>query len=581
MSWLLTMINNNVNPVLENFMIYNVHQEKEDYVFYTKEQIVDKSVKPLKKNKILEMNRTIVNNDYESAEVINNEKNLAGNVKYGECYIYENQKKDALNIISKFYQTDIKVVSVLKRTKLGMDGLMIEISKLFATHDDDEFAVHRDNIFIITGMSNILWEEDMKEKIPNCFKNNVYHHGKLEKLHKKLKNVKNAVLIVDEIDTGDKKSQRLHTILKNCGLLDLQFMKTNNIKFVFVSATSFNQLHELQKWGDKYHSNYNMTIPDNYIGHSEFVERGIIQEFYPINSVESSTIWIKTDIINNYASDYRIHIIRIEQEYQSFLQTACIQNDVDFRSHSCEDRIEKDELEKLFGTTLTKHLVIAIKGLYRRANYIPNEWKMKIGATHERFTAKYDTSVQIQGLPGRMTGYWKKDVEEGHKTGPYRTSISAMNEYEEFYKNPTDDSIKYKTHKSDTFVSSHFIKNLDDTSLIKNNRVPVIISIIDDITKLKKKGELIEYIKKISQEHFEDKTLYEFISNNKCLKIIKVLNDKDRNNFLTDIEDAHTKNIPYNIEIPNDIKGKNCWQIYVDGIHKRLYIIICCIDNSY
>ena len=129
-------------------------------------------------NKMISMNRIIVNNDYESAVMINKENYLAGNVKYGAEYIYKNQKEDAQNIVNLFYKSEISAVSVLKRTKLGMDGLMIETSKLFATHHDDNFALHRDNIFIITGMSNILWENDMMEKIPNCFKKNVYHHGR-------------------------------------------------------------------------------------------------------------------------------------------------------------------------------------------------------------------------------------------------------------------------------------------------------------------------------------------------------------------------------------------------------------------
>ena len=533
-------------------------------------------------SKILAMNRIVVNNDYESAEVNNTEKKLAGNVKYGEKYVYENQKIDALNIIEKFYNTDIQVVSVLKRTKLGMDGLMIELSKLFATHADDGFAVHRDNIFIITGMSNLLWEEDMKEKIPNCFKNNVYHHGKLEKLQKRLKDIKNAVIIIDEIDTGDKKHQRLHTILHGCGILDMKMIKTNNIKLVFVSATSFNQVHELQKWGDNCHTIYSMTIPDNYIGHNDFVERGIIQEFYTIDSVESSTLWIKTDIISNYGTDYRIHIIRIDQDKQHFLRAACQKNNIDFKSHSCEDRIDNDEIGQIFGSSLKKHLVIAIKGLYRRANYIPNEWKIKIGATHEKFTMKYDTSVQIQGLPGRMTGYWREEIEKGHKTGPYRTSLSAMNEYEEFYKSPTNESIVYKTHKTDTFVSSHYIKNLENSNhQQKLNRIPVILHCLNhDVIKLKKKGEIVDYVKKNIEEN-KNIRLFEFISKNKCLKIFKVISDKDRKNFLTDIENAYTNNIPYNVEISILDKEKSSWQMYVDGNRKKIYITMCCIDDSY
>jgi hypothetical protein len=62
-----------------------------------------------------------------------------------------------------------------------------------------------------------------------------------------------------------------------------------------------------------------------------------------------------------------------------------MENGIDYKNHSCDERIDGDELNILFASTLERHVVIAIKGLYRRANYIPNEWKLKIGATHERF----------------------------------------------------------------------------------------------------------------------------------------------------------------------------------------------------
>jgi hypothetical protein len=61
-------------------------------------------------NEKVSMNRNIVNNDYESAVMNNKENHLTGNVKYGVEYIYENQKKDAQNIINLFYKTDISAV---------------------------------------------------------------------------------------------------------------------------------------------------------------------------------------------------------------------------------------------------------------------------------------------------------------------------------------------------------------------------------------------------------------------------------------------------------------------------------------
>jgi hypothetical protein len=91
---------------------------------------------------------------------------------------------------------------------------------------------------------------------------------------------------------------------------------------------------------------------------------------------------------------------------------------------------------EIFKENLTQHIVLGVKGFYRRANLIPNQWKLRIGATHELYTKDVDYNVQIQGLPGRMTGYWRDEIEKGHKTGPYRTHIKAIEAYEKVYEDP-------------------------------------------------------------------------------------------------------------------------------------------------
>jgi hypothetical protein len=414
---------------------------------------------------ILDLNREIVLNDYQSASKKNQELYIMGDVKASSEYIFENQKTDALIITNKLYDTDVRAISIVKRTKVGMDGLMIEIAKNMSTHPDNNFAIHRNNIFFITAMSNISWEDDMKDKIPSCFKDNVYHHGKLQRLKNKLKDIKNAIIINDEIDSGDKEDQKLHLILKESGILDIKYMEKNNIRFVFVSATMINELRDLYKWGDKHYTHY-MTIPQNYIGHKEFLELGIIQEYYKINDDETAEKWVQEDIIQNYGLDYRVHIIRTDEKNKDFIFNACIRNNIDFRNHTSgkddngkDYRIPYTELSNIFNN-IKNHFVIGVKGLLRRANLIPNEWKKKIGATHERYVKNYDTNVQVQGLPGRMSGYWKHELLNGHKTGPHRTSIAAINEYEEFYKNPFG-KIKYSTTGTKKlFVNPKNVKNL-------------------------------------------------------------------------------------------------------------------------
>jgi len=400
----------------------------------------------MEQDEILNNSREIVNNDYDSAKRNNYELFLKGNVTASSEYIYRNQREDAHKICNIFLETSKRVISIVKKTKVGMDGLMIEIAKIMTTHPD-KGCLHRDNIFFLTGMSNKQWEDDMKDKIPACFKTNVYHHGKLTHLKTKLEehNIKDAIFITDEIDSGDKQDQVLHRVLKKSNVLDIKYMEDNNIRFVFVSATMINELRELFKWGDK-HECYRMTIPENYIGHKEFLEKDIIKEFYPIRNNEDAEKWVREDILENYGSEYRVHIIRTDKKNIHFIINACINNNIDYKNHTSDNRLSYKDFSEIFNN-INKHVVILIKGLFRRANLIPNEWKKKIGATHERHVKKYDTNVQVQGLPGRMTGYWRQEIEGGHKTGPYRTSIAAMWESEKFYNNPTG-NINYKTTNS-------------------------------------------------------------------------------------------------------------------------------------
>lgn len=390
------------------------------------------------------MNRDIVLNDYADAEFRNREAYENGDVRAGKEYIYENQKHDAEKITDMFYKNPIQAISVIKRTKVGMDGLMIELCKNMTTHPDDNFVLNPQNVFIITGMSNILWETEMKEKSPLCFRENILHHGKLHRLYPLLQGIKNALIIIDEVDNGNKFGQRLHTLLIKTGIWDMEYMEKNKIRFVFVSATMYRELNDLQNWGDK-HVVYRMTVPSTYISHQDFLQMGILQEYYRIDTEESAKKWIMEDILDMYGDEPRVHIIRSDERYKHHIVDACKFFGISYRVHSSKERVSYEDLKTIF-ENVKKHTVLIIKGFYRRANLIPNDWKMRIGAIHERCGNSYDTNVQIQGLPGRMTGYWKQQIIEGHKTGPYRTSIKAMKQYEEFYKNPLS-KIKYKTIK--------------------------------------------------------------------------------------------------------------------------------------
>lgn len=362
---------------------------------------------------------------YSSAEADNHERFLSKDDKATEKYIFPNQIEDANNIVDKFYKNNRRVISIQKKTKVGADGLMIEIAKLLTSHIDDDFILNPANVRIITGMSNAGWEKDMKDKSPTCFKDKIFHHGKLSRSD--LTNLRDGLIIIDEIDTGDKECQVLHITLKEAGVLDVKHMERHNIRFVFISATMIKELFHLYPWGEL-HECYKMTIPKNYIGHKDFLDMGIVQEFYPLTTKDNAEKWIQEDILTNYGTDYRVHIVRVNKKCINEVQNACICKGVVFRNHTSTDRLSEDEIKEFFKDPLTQHIVLGVKGFFRRANLIPNRWKLRIGATHELCTNydKVDYNVQIQGLTGRMTGYWRSVIEGGHKTGPHRTSIKAI-----------------------------------------------------------------------------------------------------------------------------------------------------------
>jgi hypothetical protein len=447
---------------------------------------------------------------YNTANATNRRLFLEHDDKATAEYIFPNQKEDAAAVVDLFYKNKCRVISIQKKTKVGADGLMIEIVKLLTTHPDDNFVVNPSNVRILTGMSNVGWETDMIDKAPICFKDKIFHHGKLSR--SELTNIRDGLFIIDEIDTGDKTGMVLHNTLKEALIWDVNHMIEHNNRFVFISATMIKELYDLYKWGEL-HQHYKMTIPASYFGHKDFLDKGLLKEFYSLELADNANKWVAQDIITNYGTDYRVHIVRVTMKTVELVQNACIRQGVVFRNHTSTDRLSADQINEFFKEPLKQHIVLGVKGFFRRANLIPNRWKLRIGATHEYYTPNVDYNVQIQGLTGRMTGYWRDIIEKGHKTGPHRTSIKAVEEYEKTYIDHLGFN-SYKTagftmkngvvHKEDTIFSETNVGNLEAKELPiirQKGQMPILVINISDEEKSKfNKKYIFDLINKYNTE---------------------------------------------------------------------------------
>lgn len=374
--------------------------------------------------------RKLVQTNYDCAVMKNQKAYLNGDVHATKEYVYANQEEDASKIVDTFYKNpDIYSIILQKKVKVGAMGLIIEVMRLVCLHPDDSFLMNPDHVYVITGMSNVEWQKSFAEVAPECFCKNILHRSRLKRLN--FKNMRDALVIVDEIDTGEKPQQTLHKLLDAGTLMDLRELRDRNVRFLFVSATIMKQLHELRFWG-KHSCHMKMTIPDNYIGHKQFLEKGLIQEYYPLKDKKSVDKWLTEDVLS-YEDDYRIHLVRLTNKNSHIMRERCMAYQIEFIENNSESALSKEEMDHVFDIR-KHHVVLAVKGKMRRADFVPNQYKIRVGAIMEHYSTKKDYNVNVQGLVGRLNGYdW---LPSKHRTGPFRCHVKAIQEYEAAYEEP-------------------------------------------------------------------------------------------------------------------------------------------------
>ena len=156
----------------------------------------------------------------------------------GKSMIYDNQQATADNVRKAFEENeDLLYVLVAAFTQSGKTGAMIALIKYYIVNA----LVPPENVFIITGLSDVLWKAQTKDRCPETIHSNVFH---LNNLNGTFKNVvtgkKDILILIDELhiacESGDKP-QTLAKVFEEIGLSNPDYCYENNIKFVEFSAT--------------------------------------------------------------------------------------------------------------------------------------------------------------------------------------------------------------------------------------------------------------------------------------------------------------------------------------------------------
>ena len=224
---------------------------------------------------------------------------------------------------------------------------------------------------------------------------------------------KNILLIIDECHIANRKEHMLSEIMEGLGIQNIRYLKKKNIRILQISATPSNALIDGEKWGN-YHTKITPSISKGYISFQSFIDQNRMKSLYELLNYSQCETFI-----NHFLSfkNPRYHFIRSVSKgstgkycygrIKNNLQTIC--DSKKYHLIEMNAAIPKSTIDEIYSSLSTqpdKHTILLIKDMLGAAKTLDDSF---IGCVHESTPMKKDYSSEVQGLPGRMCGWKKKE----------------------------------------------------------------------------------------------------------------------------------------------------------------------------
>jgi len=412
----------------------------------------------------------------------------------GKQFIYPNQQKAADECIEAFKNGAV-AVCLIAPPGAGKTGTAQAVMIHMATNPKDEELIYSENIINCTGMSDNDWETQFKNSVLPAFKDNIFHRQNLIKQKDKLQKLKDALLIPDECQIASGIKMTIAKTLKEAGILDVNVLKTRNIKMLDISATPDAVLNDYKKWKDKCAIIKLQPGPD-YKGFEIMLEENRILDAPILVEPEDYYEFLESldERYKNTTKKYFIFRL-IDPEKKSMFESVSEQLGWDCLNHNSDERI--DEIDNLMKNPPQKHTPIFVKGFWRASKRISRQ---HIGATYEQIPKKQDVTVTAQSLVARDCDNYKYsgDQLDVNLRPLHFCDKGAIEQYVEWFNNDCD----YSTSK---YKSSRITSNGKGSVIAKATKVnPKIVSGFDDDSDEVKVDEIEEPKDIIKRENFAE-----------------------------------------------------------------------------
>jgi len=211
--------------------------------------------------------------------------------------IYENQEMIAANVVTAFKNRKIINVMVISKTQSGKTGSMCATIKQYL--EDSSNLIPIENIYIITGLSSCEWKEQTKERMPESIQKRVFHRSELPNTFvDEIKDKKNILIIMDEIQVAAKKGQTIYLTFRNANLLNKNILYQNDIKILEYTATPDGTIYDLMKWKDA-STKFLAMVGDKYISSFDLLQLGRVKQYKELCGFDKETQQIDTIVFEN------------------------------------------------------------------------------------------------------------------------------------------------------------------------------------------------------------------------------------------------------------------------------------------
>jgi hypothetical protein len=315
--------------------------------------------------------------------------------------LHPNQIQFGNDIRDLFLDRTVHTVLAAALTQSGKTGSMLAAIHSCMTHPS--LAIPVRNVFVITGHSSNEWVTQTKERFPDVLANNIIHRNSLKRFISLIKGLNNILIFIDETQIASLKDQSIHKAFIAAGISEIELYK-RDIKMVLVSATPNSCIKRFIPARVGYAISF-MKPGVGYTSVFDLLRSNRVLQYKDLCGYDLRTGKINPEAFKNVLEIKpllgdipKFHIIRT---HHSFLQDITV-NHFKLAFPSSHFILNPTDFDFL-SVPPSVHSFVFIKERLRCSTTIHKD---HLGILYERFSKRVSHSAIIQGLAGRITGYY-------------------------------------------------------------------------------------------------------------------------------------------------------------------------------